>query len=189
MSDTPNRKWTFKRVWWGNPHKTYLKMTFNEDPGVYTIQADAKDWLMNKIVHQYTFDRVEKTTARVQYENIETTSRVNYLQKYQDEFSEFLYFRGQAAEVRETTTLYQLLKVLNDKEKRIILKKEILELDVVTKSKDNTWKTKIRNAKNSLELLALLSQKVSDLDSVLAGFEDEILRQDITTLLDNDSSN
>ena len=186
--NTPKRSWTFKRVWWGNDLKTHLRMEFNEDDGVYSISSDDKSWIMNKVKHQYTFDRVEKTTAKIRYDNIQTAAKLQYIEEHNVEFGQFLYFRGQAAEVRETSTFYQLLNVFNDKEKTVTFKRLIFELDIVKNSLDKEWKTKLRNAANSLELLTVFYQKVSDLDSVLALYQDETLLQDEAIHEDNHDS-
>lgn len=174
-------------IWADTPDNTLMKVYVeNSDPVMESIHSDSP--LANQIKKQFSEEDIEKNTDEYKQKLGEETV---LFQMFVDNYWEWMEWRQEKenSQIRKANDLNYILSISHNKDDFFKLKLQVFEIDEVKESTDRAWKTKLRKAQSSLELLALLYQEIPDLGSEPILPPDETPVQDVTNQQDSDGSN
>ena len=174
-------------IWADTPDNTLMKVYVeNSDPVMESIHSDSP--LAKQIKKQFSEEDIEKNTDEYKQKLGEETV---LFQMFVDNYWEWMEWRQEKenSQIRKANDLNYILSISHNKDDFFKLKLQVFEIDEVKESTDRAWKTKLRKAQSSLELLALLYQEIPDLGSEPILPPDETPVQDVTSQQDSDGSN
>jgi len=159
-----NKKSKISNVVWEDDDKTLMKIFFEDMSNAVLESINSKSWLAKKAKKQFSVEDIDKATE--EYYKLLGEQTVLY-KMFIDNYSEWMQWKEEKrnAKKRENidNILNYILNISHNKDDLFKLKLHIFESDELKKSTNREWKAKLRKAKSSLELLALLYQEVPDL--------------------------
>lgn len=183
-----NKKSKISNVVWEDDDKTLMKISFEGIPDVVLESIESKSWLAQKAKKQFSPKDIDKATIEYYKKIGEQTIA---LKEFVDNYGEWMEWKHEKENslIRASNDLNHILSISHNKDNFFKLKLQVFEIDDVKASSNRPWKTKLRKAQSSLELLALLYQELPDLGNEPILPLDEILDQDVTNQTDNNDLN
>ena len=163
-----NKKSKISNVVWEDPDKTLMKILFQDIPDVVLESIDSASWLAKKAKKQFSVEDIDKATEK--HHKILGEQTLLY-RAFVEDYSKWMQWKEDGTvhklDGKITNSLNYILNISHNKDDFFKLKLQIFELDEIKKSTDREWKAKLRKARSSLELLALLYQELPDLGNEL----------------------
>lgn len=162
-----NKKSRISNVVWQDDDKTLMKIFFEGSSNAVLESINSIGWLAKKAKKQFSVEDIDKASEEYYKKVGEGTA---YLNIFVDNYQEFMEWKREKEDLKSrsysrsgSNDLDYILNISHNKDDFFRLKLQIFELNQVKESTDRVWKSKLRKAQSSLELLALLYQELPDL--------------------------
>lgn len=166
-------------VTWATDDQDLLLVNYSNGEAEY-CSLEENNQLYKDVRKKFTLANITKETENFKLYLTEREQRFLDFNNHYEEWRAFKNGRLNIDTTTDLTALNDLINLADNKQEFFKLKLQIFELDNVKSSKDRTWKSAMRKAKTSLELLALLYQGMSDPNNEQDEPLGEIPLQDIT---------